>query len=65
MPATVTFGTVAVATPLVVVLGALLTCCLLAGYSFASRGLVYDLAMPRPKPRRRSSRTALDSRRWP
>ncbi len=42
----VTFGTVALPLSLVVVLGIILTVLMLASFSFASRGFVYDMVMP-------------------
>ena len=57
MPATITFGAISLATPLVLLLGILLTLVLMAAFSFASRGIVYDLVMPAPKLRSTSRRT--------
>ena len=57
MAATVTFGTVALPLSLVIFLGIVLTLVLMATFSFASRGIVYDLIMPAPKLRSTTRRT--------
>ncbi|MDP9311735.1 MAG: hypothetical protein M3R24_12785 [Chloroflexota bacterium] len=42
----VQFGTVMLPFGLVIVLGVVFTLMLVSGFSFASRGVVYDLVMP-------------------